>query len=227
MDCCHRPTTAPPDGAIAPVRALLAPCTPFTNNRNCAPSYVNARCDHAPTGNARSAPTPYGTTPATVTARRRPQRAHSLLALQRRYESAPSAPPSANPTAPPPETPTPPPSPPTSNPTTPHPPPAPARFDPLNDNAPPNFPAAVHDAPSTTPTFPFPDDPPPPTPTPHQTQYAATRSLGCAFDDAGQKADQGDNDGHKSEPKPMSPLTRFRPDAPLSGTAARLPLFAP
>ena len=43
------------DTAIAPVRAALARCTPFTNNRTCDPSYVNATCDHTPTGNAFAA----------------------------------------------------------------------------------------------------------------------------------------------------------------------------
>ena len=38
--------------AIGPVRGEVATCTPFTYRRRFDPSYVIARCDHTPTGNA-------------------------------------------------------------------------------------------------------------------------------------------------------------------------------
>ena len=63
------------DTAIAPVRAALARCTPFTNNRTCDPSYVNATCDHAPTGNAFAAGAVTNAShPTKPTTTRRPQR---------------------------------------------------------------------------------------------------------------------------------------------------------
>ena len=49
-----------------PISGVLATCTPFTYSRNAAPSYVIARCVHAPTGNALG-PKAFGTDPFTVT----------------------------------------------------------------------------------------------------------------------------------------------------------------
>jgi hypothetical protein len=45
----------------------------------------------------------------------------------------------------------------------------------LNDNALPNFPDVVHDAPCTTPAFPFPDKSATADPDPSSNAYAATR----------------------------------------------------
>ena len=72
--------------AIGPVRGEVATCTPFTYRRRSDPSYVIARCDHAPTGNALGAKI-VGTDPAIVTPAAGRNAPASLLACNR-YESA-------------------------------------------------------------------------------------------------------------------------------------------